>query len=357
MDEEVVTTYGRLVVDVRGELLSYVSELARLARSKREACPAKELRRYVGEVPREAPDVVSYVTVDGASFALNLVVGMIGLYATIAIRFPDLTRLYYRESFGVIPPVDRIHEISDPITFGRMLDLHREIAFLRTCIRVVEETEPSALILDGPLVPVPRTGLEEGRAELSELYAKYLSLFSQLHRACRSRGVPLVGFVKRVRSKYLTGSHAHVEVSVDPGLRELLASQPPTYDHIVADPALRVGEYFPDPMLLLRHTECPDVVVASAFVKTRRDFPPYRVDLGGALASASELDEEGARGMLALLCSEVTSEGVPYCILKVDEEVKLSRALMRDLYDDVVHRFFREAGEVRLVMTIWGESL
>ena len=358
MSEERVTAYGKLIIDIRKELLKYISKLAEFSKKHYSSVKVNRLRSYIGELTSDdSPSYESYIAVDGASFMLNLMVGMIGLYATIAVKFPEVKRIYYRESFGVVPAVEKVQDISDTLTFSRVLDLSREIAFLNTCIKLVKEYKPDLMVLDGSLLPVPRTGLEDKHEYLNDLYREYIKSMLKLHEICRVKRVPLIGFVKRVRSKFLTGRASNVEVTLDDGISEILDSQLQLYDNLLAESFLKFREYFPKVLPLVRYRDVPELKVSFVLVKTSRSVPPYRVDFGGSLILGNRVDERECLRALNFLCKETTTEGLPYCILKVDEEVKLSRALMSDLYDDILHKYFKEVGDISFVLTLWGETL
>ena len=353
-----IVAYGRLVIDIRRELLKYISKLAKFSKEWYKDLNVMGLRDYVGTLSlNNMPNYESYVAVDGASFMLNLMIGIIGLYAIIAIKFPEIKRIYYSDSFGVIPVVERVQDVSDTLTFSRILDLSREIAFLRTCIKLVREYELDLIVLDGSLLPVPKTGLEDKHELLNILYRKYTEYMLTLHETCRRKGIPLVGFVKRVRSKFLTEKTSYVEVMLADEIREILSQQHQVYDNLLAEFFLKFKEYFPKVLPTVRYKDLPNLSTSFVLVKTSRSLPPYRVDFGGALVSGNRVDEDECLRALNFLCRETTTEGIPYCILKVDEEVKLSRALMSDLYDDIVHKYFKEAGDFSFVLTLWGESL
>ena len=187
--------------------------------------------------------------------------------------------------------------------------------------------------------------------------SKYTEHMLTLHETCRRKGVLLVGFVKRVRSKFLTGRTPYVEVGLNNRISELLSRQRQVYDNLLAEYFLEFREYFPKVLPTVCYKDLPNLLTSFVLVKTSRSLPPYRVDFGGALVSDNRVNEDECLRALNFLCRETTTEGIPYCILKVDEEVKLSRALMSDLYDDIVHKYFKEAGDFSFVLTLWGESL
>jgi len=65
------------------------------------------------------------------------------------------------------------------------------------------------------------------------------------------------------------------------------------------------------------------------FIRLSESHPPFRVDFGH-LAHPYE-------DILGYLYSTRTREGIPYLLVKVDEEAKITRRLLRDLYEDTVH--------------------
>ena len=66
-------------------------------------------------------------------------------------------------------------------------------------------------------------------------------------------------------------------------------------------------------------------------MKFTETSPPYRIDLGHLTIGHKEI--------LKYLYNIRTREGIPYVIMKVDEETKITRKLIRELYEDALHEY------------------
>ena len=78
-------------------------------------------------------------------------------------------------------------------------------------------------------------------------------------------------------------------------------------------------------------------------------FPPIRVDLPANNLSA--LDD------IADYCyGTAINTGVPFPLVKADEEVKISRQFMAEVYGEIVCKVSRCIGEVRGLAPYWGEG-
>jgi hypothetical protein len=94
-----------------------------------------------------------------------------------------------------------------------------------------------------------------------------------------------------------------------------------------------------------------DVPVYSFYGRMTREWsiPPIRVDLPahslGALDDVADYCYGSALG-----------NGIPLPIVKADEEVKITRRFMADVYGEVLSRVSRRTGEVRGLAPYWGEG-
>ena len=180
------------------------------------------------------------------------------------------------------------------------------------------------LVIDGPLIPYGALGKLVTHTE-DEVRAleRYREAVMNLHRACAERGVSVVGFVKRPRSRYL----------------RTVLGELGSFDHVVLSRVLKPGEYFPNPPQQLPVTAevihdpkilklLKSVSPSYTFIRLSETAPPYRVDFG----------------YLTHPYTTRTRTGVPYIIMKADEEVKISRKLLRALYEDMLHEFIVRHG-------------
>ncbi|RLF18782.1 MAG: hypothetical protein DRZ82_07625 [Thermoprotei archaeon] len=358
MSEEEITTYEKLVNVLREQLFEYIDRIVDLEAQYLKSISVNEdvLRRYV----RSLADIESYmpnrmVALDGGSANINMEIGHLGLYVALAVVFPEMRRIYLKDSCGLIPSdPTRISEYVDPIMFNRLLDLRRERKVFELACYIARNMKVDVILIDGPLIPTPKIGLDDVNKELSEEYDMYFRAIRELHRICYEKEILLIGFVKRARSKLIMRDLEDSEVVMPEPLRRGLLL-PDTYDTMIVDLVLKEGELFPYPPMIIKHNKAKYIQSISCFIKVNEDITPFRVDIAGsALKEGYSAFERG----IGLIKEYMTSYGVPYPILKVDEEVKLSRRLIRELYDDLRYRYFSKVKDrIVSIKTIWGESL
>ncbi|GEM_PF-1804357 len=359
---EEITTYDKLVEALRGMFLDYADRLVELEDNYEDKMRGilNEISLLKGtfiDIPPYEPR--SFAVFDGASATMDLEAGYIGVYAALAILFPGMKRIYSRDSYGIVPQdPSRLKEVSEHLVLNRLLDLTRERKVMELAERVVKEYRPEIVLIDGSLMPVPRTGLEDRSDLLMKEYDRYFGSICRLHFVARSHKVLLIGFVKRVRSKLLRGETKNLQVSLPPRLERLLEGLPDLYDVLIVDMILGQGEYFPRRPILIRHSSTEDIRIASIFIKPREDTTPFRLDIGGVAIEEEDIAMNLVIKALGFIKNYMTSLGLPYPILKVDEEVKLSRRLIREIYDDMRYRYLHKGkGRILSIKTVWGEYL
>ncbi len=358
---EEITTYDKLVETLRERLFSYVDKIVEFESKSEKSLDV--IISILSEYKESLKSVNPYkpknmLVLDGASACLNLEIGYIGVYAALAILFPHLRRIYKKDSCGVLPDDPRdLKEFSDIIIFSRLLDLRRERKVLELAYNVIENYDVEVILLDGSLIPIPRTGLENDPI-LDKEYCQYVRALSKLHRLCQERNILLMGFVKRIRSKLLKASSTQLEISLPGKLHKISKALIDVYDSVIVDFILSDNEYFPREPILIEHKVYNDVKLASVFIKTKRDLTPYRLDVAGRVFSKNTFSLSEFYKALGIVNEYLTSLGIPYPILKVDEEVKLSRKLIREIYDDIRYRYLMKTGGRMISMkALWGEFL
>jgi hypothetical protein len=93
------------------------------------------------------------------------------------------------------------------------------------------------------------------------------------------------------------------------------------------------------------------VPIYSSYIKTSRDWgtPPIRLDL-----PAYCIDEIDA---VANYCySSNYGNGLPLPIVKADEEVKVSKRFIADVYSEALSRVGRVNGDLSQLAPFWGEG-
>lgn len=327
MEEERVYTYSEVVARLRRRLVDYFGQLA-------ESLVSEEPREEV-VFPVE-PGVCSTAgkpffgrigVVDGGSGVVALNVGYVGVVSAVAVVIEGNRVVDRVVADPLIVPEDpaELPFFESESQVASIVDKVREALVFETATRVAEKGV-DLLVVDGPLVPYGALAkiVTASRAE-ERAWARYRRAVLALHERTSSGGVSVVGFVKRPRSRYIARLH---------GLRG--------FDHVVLSRVLRPGEYYPEPPLdLSMHPELfhdPDVVEIVREVVPRTTYlrlvesaPPSRVDFGRLSVDY--------RAILSYFYSTRTREGVPFAVMKADEEAKITRKLIRELYDDVLHEY------------------
>ncbi len=168
-----------------------------------------------------------------------------------------------------------------------------------------------------------------------------------LLRVCRDRGVAVAGVVKRPSARYLVhylGLGAETDLS-DSYLM-----------HQTLEPGERTDIFSPRTALRMASRGSPmmDVVqepVYGFYCRLTRewDIPPIRVDLPAFCLG--QMDD------VADYCYSTSLwSGIPLPIVRADEEVKVSRRFIGDVYSEIVSRVGRETGDVSPLAPYWGEG-
>jgi len=272
--------------------------------------------------------------VDGGSSILSLSAGYVGVVASI----------------GVVIDGDRVVEkvVSEPIVFPEtpkelvnyydeevvdsVVDKLRESLVFETSVELLKRGV-DLLIVDGPVAPYAALGriVAEERIE-KEALMRYREAVLKLHREAHSYGVDVVGFVKRPRSRSLKR------------LTETCRSE--VFDHVALSVLLKDGEYFPEPPRTVSPEEVKGrpqlaeliemLAPKHVYVRFTASTPPFRVECCTLRNSYSDI--------LGFLYEARTRDGVPYPVMKADEEVKMSRKLIKELYEDVLHEYIVRYG-------------
>jgi len=312
MWQEEVTTYSGLIGLLRERITSYVRRGIERAKVLREAV------RLVGE-PVEVEGRLwrgSVGAADGGSAILPFADRDVGFISAITVV--DDGKSYHRRFRG-----DLITQREDEGDgeFSDRLDLEREEMMLALAAESVKDA--SLLIVDGPLVPRPKYSGE------------YILQLKRLISEAEKAGTALVGFVKRPQSSFLE-ELKETDLTDRAGLYMVLEE----------------GQVYPWPP---RKRE--ERGFEALYTYIRLAPPPsagvFRVD-----APAWMGEDELFEVLRHIAATSDPVKSVPAILSKADEEVKMSRRLVRELYREV---FETEAGRVEpklwtLVTLRWGEE-
>ncbi|ADM27718.1 NurA domain [Ignisphaera aggregans DSM 17230] len=330
-EEEKIYTNPNLIYLIREKLLKFFSNIASNCIEPKaiEKClnrlkDSRDRIKSSGWRPRRIG------VVDGGSTIIALNSGYIGIAAAIGIVI-DGDRVVDRvvaEPIIVPEDVDKLSLFPTQLDIDSVIDKLRESLVFETSANLLDKGI-DMIVIDGPLAPYSALGRIVAFEDIERsALERYRDAVLRFHKMSYEYDIDVVGFVKRPRSRYLRRMYSECSIDV--------------FDHVLLAMLLSDGEYFPsipreiipEPDIIRRH-EIRDIVdiIKPRFIYTRfsSSMPPYRVEFGQL--------ENDFRDILGYLYSSRTREGIPYIVMKVDEEVKMSRKLIRDLYDDVRHEY------------------
>lgn len=314
-EEEEVKTYSELVDMIRSELSRHMrEELERFSRTISGVRLGGGLLR-IGH--GGVPDLGVVGAVDGGSGVLSLADRDLGFAAALAVV--DRGRGYERRLAR--PRILVQMEGEGDGEFEDRLDMERETMVLDLASAVLEEVD--VLVVDGPLILVKR-----GRVS-----GDYVASLARLLRRAGELGRAVVGFVKRPRSRLLEELSGH-------GLydREGLGALLERYSAYPWPPMTPRGE-----RVRVTYVKAVEPPAPGVF---RIDIPPHMDD--GSVERVLEYLVSTADPLL----------GVPAILMKADEEVKVHRRLIADLYRECFEAV--SGGDPRLwspVLPRYGERL
>jgi hypothetical protein len=228
--------------------------------------------------------------VDGGSGILSFADINVGFATALAVIFDGAG---YRRQ--LLQPKLLVQEYGEPDgEFSDRVDIERETMLLMLAQKVVLENDLDMLVVDGPLIPRPK------------YVGEYVYQLNSLISLCREQGVTVAGFVKRPQSRYLSELGFTDRALLSASLEKMEAAPWP--------PATPPTEKTDTRYTYLKLLNEPE---AGVF---RIDFPPF-VD-----------DRQALETLEYFAYSSDPMHGPPAILMKADEEVKVSRRLVTELY-------------------------
>ncbi len=309
LPEEEVMTYSGLVKLLHDKVVEYVLDGLAEASHLRESIRLRdEPLKVDGRLWKGTVGAA-----DGGSCILPFADRSVGFASAISV-VDDGERFSRRFRGELYIQADN----EDDGSFSDRLDVEREAMMLSLATETLGEA--SLFIVDGPLIPRPK------------YVGEYMYWLKKLVEDAEKAGVSLVGFVKRPQSYFL----------------EELQPLGTVTDRAALYMVLDLRQAYPWP---------PRRRDNMLYTYIRLADPPragiFRVD------APSWLGEDGLLNALKhIVASSDPVKFVPAILGKADEEVKMSRRLVRDLYREV---FEREAAGMdpklwSLVTLRWGEE-
>lgn len=225
-----------------------------------------------------------------------------------------------------------------------VVNVRREAKLYETaCSFVKDGPGIQLLLLDGPLAFSnwwSIAGREADRQRLIDAVRRLLTL-------CMEEGIAVAGVVKRPSARYLVYSLGLQRETELPDSFLMLHTLQPGERTDIFSPRSAIRK-------AVKASPFMDAVghpIYSFYARLSREWsiPPVRIDLPAFCLGQLEDVADYCHGSSFW-------EGIPLPIVRADEEVKISRRFMGEVYRDIVGRVGRLSGEVSHLAPYWGEG-
>jgi hypothetical protein len=280
---------------------------------------------------------IQVIGVDAGSQIIPLASMQYAVIGALVYAMPEGNRFF-------LNPESLSQPHSAKINFKSIVDIRREARLYETAYKYLENTNDTELVLiDGPLACSnwwQRAGDQVDRQRL-------LNSINRLLRRCKEKGIILAGIVKRPSARYLINFLGlEKETDLTDSFLMLHTLTPGERTEIFSPRmGLQMGKRI-SPMM-----DAVEAKIFSSYVRLTKDWqiPPIRIDVPDYCLD--QFDEIGN------YCYSTSYwNGIPYPIVKADEEVKVTKRFICDVYSEVLGRVSRVNGEITQVAPFWGES-
>jgi len=276
--------------------------------------------------------------VDAGSHIIPLASIQYAVIAALAYQFPTGRKFFNTPESLSQPYGDSLSN------FKHLIDLRREALLYETAYAYLQENmDVEVIFVDGPLTYSnwwAKMGKEEDRQRL-------LNAVNNLLNLCNEHGIVVAGVVKRPTARYLIHTLG-IEKETD------------YTDGFLLLHVLKVGErtevFSPKTGLKLASNHSPmmdaiETPIYSCYLRTSNEwqYPPIRLDVPAYCLG--ELDQ------LANYCYATSYwGGLPLPIVRADEEAKVSKRFIVDVYSEALNKVSRVSGNMSQLAPFWGES-
>ncbi|MBE0633475.1 DNA double-strand break repair nuclease NurA [Candidatus Bathyarchaeota archaeon] len=297
------------------------------------------IRKEVEITPlRKEECYVQVLGVDAGSQVIPLASMQYAVFGALAYSFPHGRRFFLQPESLSQPYGDSMGN------FRSLVDIRRETMLYETASGYLERyPDVEVVFIDGPLAFSnwwAKVGEEKDRQRLINGVNRLLNL-------CYKLGVVVAGVVKRPTARHLV----HIL-----GLERETAYT----DGYIMLHALEAGErtevFSPKTGLRMATRSSPmmdaiEAPIYSSYLRISKEWqtPPIRLDMPAYCID--QLDN------VANYCYATSYwSGLPLPIVKADEEVKVSKRFIADVYSEALSRVGRVSGEVSQLAPFWGEG-
>ena len=330
------STYPRLCLALHDLILSEVTQDAHrciLNLSGITSMVKKEIR-FHRVVKR--PTYREVVGVDAGSQRVPLASCWFAVVAALAFKIPEAKRFFdgpesIKLSYDI--PGDRFHEI---------VSVRRENKLFETAIKFLSEDSCELILIDGPLA-FGNWWVMKGEEKDRESLIRSVNAFLEI---CEEKNIAVAGVVKRATARYLVnklGIGRETSLSDAFILLQMMSFGERT-DVFSPREALKKVFHKAPFMDKIKHH------IHSFYIRLSSNplVSPIRIDLPEFMLD--RVDEVASYCLYSAV-----RDGIPLPIIKADEEVRITKRFVREVYSELVPRMERIFGSASLVGSIWGE--
>ena len=297
------------------------------------------IRRELAITPlKKIEEYVQVLGVDAGSQVIPLASMQYAVIGALAYGFPYGRRFFLQPESLSQPYGDSMSH------FRSLVDIRREAMLYETACGYIEHyPDVEVVFIDGPLAFSnwwAKVGEESDRQRLIDAVNRLLHM-------CHKQDIVVAGVVKRPTARHLVhflGLDRETEYT----------------DSFIMLHALEAGErtevFSPKTGLRMATRSSPimdaiDAPIYSSYLRISKEWqtPPIRLDLPAYCLD--ELDQ------VANYCYATSYwNGLPLPIVKADEEVKVSKRFIADVYSEALSRVGRVSGEISQLAPFWGEG-
>ena len=304
-----------------------INQIVETIRKEVEITPLKKEECYV-----------QVLGVDAGSQVIPLASMQYAVFGALAYSFPYGHRFF-------LPPESLSQPYGDSLgNFRSLVDIRREAMLYETaCGYLGHHMDIDLVLIDGPLAFSnwwAKVGEEKDRQRLINGINKLLNM-------CHKYDIVVAGVVKRPTARHLVHFLG-------------LEKETSYTDGYIMLHALEAGErtevFSPRTGLRMATRSSPlmdaiEAPIYSSYVRISKEWqaPPIRLDMPAYCID--EIDN------VANYCYATSYwSGLPLPIVKADEEVKVSKRFIADVYSEALSRIGRVSGEVSQLAPFWGEG-
>jgi hypothetical protein len=274
--------------------------------------------------------------VDAGSQRVPLASRWFAIIAALVYQLPNAKRYFTKPEAIRLP-----YSFSDE-KFHEIVSLRRETKLFETATRFVTKNKVDLVLIDGPLA-FGNWWANKGEKQDRQALISSINLLLKL---CAKEGIAIAGIVKRTTARYLINYLELQQITHLPDSFVLLQMLKPGERTDVFSPrdALQRMVRAAPFMDLINHT------IYSFYTRLSSNhlLPPIRIDI-------PEFMLDSLDNLTSYCYSTAINKGIPLPIVKADEEVRVTKKFVYEIYSELIPRLEKRFGTSSMAASVWGE--